>query len=248
MNEDHDQRLIAETLKFYRETVGWLEQHHAEYARKAELDLVGNDRPSAIWKLAGESIGAARALVDLLDAGYTTQTFPMMRSIHESNRLLSAVADLDRSTRFFWAASLAQVYPELAALADDGYIISSDEPHGARPRKTYRLTDKGRGALHEWLQSDRMPDFEFRDEGLLRLFFADALAPEEALELVKRLRARAEEVERDFRAEILPVAEAAPGRFGLIAAREGADYFAWRAAWFRAMETELADDLAGGPQ
>jgi hypothetical protein len=95
MNEDHDQRLIAETLKFYRETVGWLEQHHAEYARKAELDLVGNDRPSAIWKLAGESIGAARALVDLLDAGYTTQTFPMMRSIHESNRLLSAVADLE---------------------------------------------------------------------------------------------------------------------------------------------------------
>jgi hypothetical protein len=37
----------------------------------------------------------ARALVDLLDGGYTTQTFPMMRSIHESNRLLSAVADVE---------------------------------------------------------------------------------------------------------------------------------------------------------
>ena len=62
---------------------------------QAELDLVGNDRPPAIWKLAGESIGAARALVDLLNAGYTTQTFPTMRAIHESNRLLGAVADLE---------------------------------------------------------------------------------------------------------------------------------------------------------
>jgi hypothetical protein len=51
--------LIAETLKFYRETVGWLEQHHAEYARKGELDLVGNDRPSAIWKLAVGSFSKA---------------------------------------------------------------------------------------------------------------------------------------------------------------------------------------------
>jgi hypothetical protein len=71
MNEDRDQRLIEEVLKFYRETVGWLEQHHADYARKAELDLAGNDRPSA------------------------TQTFPTMRAIHEANRLLGAVADLE---------------------------------------------------------------------------------------------------------------------------------------------------------
>lgn len=93
MNEDRDQRLIPEALTFYRETVNWLEEHHADYARKTELDLAGNDRPSATWKLAGESIGAARALIDLLNAGYTTQTFPTMRAIHESNRLLGVVAD-----------------------------------------------------------------------------------------------------------------------------------------------------------
>ena len=82
---------------------------------------------------------------------------------------------VDRSTRFFWAASLAQVYPELAALESGGYIVGSDEPHGDRPRKTYRLTDTGHAALQEWLRSERVPDFEQRDEGLLRLFFADAL-------------------------------------------------------------------------
>src|SRR5918998_4034395 len=77
---------------------------------------------------------------------------------------------VDLSTRFFWAASLAQVYPELAALEGDAYIVGTDEPHGQRPRKTYRLTEKGQAALREWLRSERVPDFEFRDVGLLRLF------------------------------------------------------------------------------
>lgn len=150
---------------------------------------------------------------------------------------------VDLSTRFFWAASLAQVYPELAALEQGGYLLSAEEPHGARPRKVHRLTEKGRAALREWLRSERVPDLEFRDEGLLRLFFADAIELEEALELVKGLRIRAEELDRVFQAEVLPLVEGARGRFPAIAAREGSDYFSWRAAWFRGMESELTDEL-----
>jgi DNA-binding PadR family transcriptional regulator len=150
---------------------------------------------------------------------------------------------VDNSTRLFWAASLAQVYPELAALEEGGYITGTHEPRGARPRKAYRLTDKGAEALDAWLRSERVPAFEFRDEGLLRLFFADAVPLEEALGLVSRLRAEAEAVDRDFRAQIVPLAERASGRFPLIVAREGADYFAWRAGWFRALEAELRDAL-----
>lgn len=148
-----------------------------------------------------------------------------------------------RSTRFFWAASLAQVYPELAALEEGGYVASADEPHGNRPRKTYRLTGKGQQALSDWLHSERVPDFEQRDEGLLRLFFADALPLEEALELVKRLRARAEDHDAQFQADILPRAERSANRFPHIVAREGADYFAWRAAWFRRLEAEIEAEL-----
>ena len=96
---------------------------------------------------------------------------------------------------------------------------------------------------HFWLHSERVPDFEQRDEGLLRLFFADALPLEEALELVKRLRARAEQIDADFRAEILPRAERASSRFPMIVARERGDYFAWRAGWFRQIEAEIANEL-----
>lgn len=154
---------------------------------------------------------------------------------------------VDRSTRFFWAASLAQVYPELAALEEDGYIAGADEPRGARPRRTYRLTDKGRSALDAWLRSPRVPDFEQRDEGLLRLFFADALPLAEAHALVVRLRVRAEEVERAFQTDVLPLAERAPGRFRHVVAREGGDYFAWRAGWLRDLEAEIAAELASTP-
>jgi DNA-binding PadR family transcriptional regulator len=151
---------------------------------------------------------------------------------------------IERSTRFFWAASLAQIYPELAALEADGHLVGTDQPQGARPRRTYRLTDRGRSALTAWLTSDRVPEFEQRDEGLLRLFFADALPPAEALKLVRRLRIGAERTAEEFQSEILPLAARVPGRFRHILAQEGADYFAWRSAWFRALEAALAAEAA----
>jgi DNA-binding PadR family transcriptional regulator len=148
---------------------------------------------------------------------------------------------VDRSTRFFWATSFAQVYPELARLEAGEYISGTDDPQGARPRRRYRVTDKGEQALTDWLRSRRAPAFEFRDEGLLRLFFADVLPAGEAIALVGRLREHAEEVDRAFREEILPLAETAPEalRFTQIAARLGADYYTWRAAWFARLEHDL---------
>jgi DNA-binding PadR family transcriptional regulator len=149
---------------------------------------------------------------------------------------------VDQSTRFFWATSFAQVYPELNRLEEDNYIAGEDDPHGGRPRRTYRVTKKGARALEDWLRSQRLPGFEFRDEGLLRLFFADALSAEDALALVRRLRQQAEELDRDFREDILPLAELGPKkdyRFPYIAARLGADYYAWRANWLAQLQAEL---------
>jgi PadR family transcriptional regulator AphA len=157
---------------------------------------------------------------------------------------------VDQSTRFFWSTSFAQVYPELAQLEADDYIAGEDDPHGGRPRRIYRVTKKGEGALEDWLRSQRPVGFEFRDEGLLRLFFADALSAEDALALVKRLREHAEELDRDFREDILPLAELAPKqgyRFPHIAARLGADYYAWRANWFAQLQAELESSLTRAP-
>jgi DNA-binding PadR family transcriptional regulator len=95
---------------------------------------------------------------------------------------------VDKSTRFFWAASYGQIYPELKRLERAGLIEGESDPTGNRRRVVYKLTPAGEAALHEWLVSPSL-SYELRDEGFLKLFFADALDRAEALELVRAIRA-----------------------------------------------------------
>ena len=80
----------------------------------------------------------------------------------------------DRSTRFFWGASYGQIYPELRRLEAAGLVGSREEPRGRVPRRIYSLTKEGRRALDAWLE-EADETYEFRDEGLLKLFFGDLL-------------------------------------------------------------------------
>src|SRR3712207_4611407 len=84
---------------------------------------------------------------------------------------------IDRSARFFWAASYGQIYPELARLEEQG-LVSADAPAGGRRRRIYKLTKSGRAELRKWLL-DGEAGYELRDEGLLKLFLADCLEPRE---------------------------------------------------------------------
>jgi PadR family transcriptional regulator, regulatory protein AphA len=93
-------------------------------------------------------------------------------------------AVVDRSTRFFWAASYGQIYPELRRLEQEGLVEGEDSPTGGRRRRVYRLTAAGRQALIHWLLGPTVT-IELRDESLLRLFFADALPREQALGLLE---------------------------------------------------------------
>src|SRR3954447_12212520 len=94
----------------------------------------------------------------------------------------------DRSTRYFWAASYGQIYPELKRLEELGLAAGESAPTGARKRRVYTITPDGEDALRDWLHG-REVRMEMRDESLLRLFFADTLPHDGALGL---LRARAE--------------------------------------------------------
>lgn len=158
-----------------------------------------------------------------------------------------AIKRFIRQTRMevFWATTFAQIYPELAQLEDAGYLTHQDDPHGARQRRAYALTPKGEKALMSWLRRKAVPPMELRDEGLLRLAFADHLPRDEAIELVRRLRARAEAAEREFRETILPLGEAlrANGpRFPLEIGRMGADYYAWSIRFLTELEARLGTD------
>ena len=142
----------------------------------------------------------------------------------------------------FWATTFAQIYPELAHLEDAGYLTHRDDPQGARQRRVYALTPSGERALMTWLSDESIPPMELRDEGLLRLAFADHLPREEAIELVHRLRARAQAAEQEFREIIVPIGEAllAAGlRFPIEIGRMGAAYQAWSIEYLTKLEADL---------
>jgi PadR family transcriptional regulator, regulatory protein AphA len=136
---------------------------------------------------------------------------------------------VDRSTRFFWAASYGQIYPELKRLEEEGLIEGEDRPNGGRSRRVYKLTPDGREALVEWLLGDTVT-IELRDESLLRLFFADALPHEQALMLLEgRKRGHQQYV------DVLRAIEALPGgkdpTFVDLVLRWGIDFNEWGARW-----------------
>jgi len=152
---------------------------------------------------------------------------------------------VDVSTRFFWAASYGQIYPELKRLEALGFIAAVQEPEDGRRRKAYRLTDEGRRALRDWLNSSDELHTELRHEGVLKFFFADALEPDEQLALVRRIRAHHEAVARQLR-EIQAVKEGedTDDRFPGLTLAWGIEYQERLAEWCAVTERQLREELA----
>lgn len=117
----------------------------------------------------------------------------------------------DKSTRFFWAASYGQIYPELKRLSERGLIEGADDPQGERRRRVYEITPAGRKVLATWLGAPEQTH-ELRDEGLLKLFFAGVMGDEEIVSVLTEKRAAHQEALERLR-EIEPMA-ATVERFG----------------------------------
>jgi DNA-binding PadR family transcriptional regulator len=153
---------------------------------------------------------------------------------------------VELSTRFFWGASFGQIYPELARLETAGLVELDHRQESGRKRKVYRLTPAGEAAVDEWLRDEDVGLFQYRDEGLLRLFFGDLGSPEEALENVRRMRTWREQAVGFFHAEIEPHAreDAEEGyRFPHYALLFGIDMLEQQAAWLAELERRLEEEL-----
>lgn len=148
-------------------------------------------------------------------------------------------AVVDNSTRFFWAASYGQIYPELKRLAEAGLITGSDSPTGGRRRTIYEITADGEEELRAWLRQE--PEtFEMRDEGLLKLFFADALPREEALAILRSMRARRLAVNKQLQ-ELKQMKGELDDPFPMIVLQGGLEFTEWFADWCERMEARLLD-------
>jgi DNA-binding PadR family transcriptional regulator len=133
---------------------------------------------------------------------------------------------VDNSTRFFWAASYGQIYPELRRLAEAGLVEGEAEKGSGRRRTAYRITAAGRDALRDWLAQEPQT-FEQRDEGLLKLFFASA-APESAAGTLDAKRAFHEAKLAQLRAI---ESTGKPEGFAALVLRYGIESSEWMAGW-----------------
>ena len=133
-----------------------------------------------------------------------------------------------------------QVYPALKWLEAEGWVTGREEATGAPSAPRLPRDPAGDRALREWLRRPDELTFELRDRGLLKLFFADALEPEETLALVRAMRARAEEGRARFEDEIEPASARLEARFPNVTARYALEFNAWVADWCARLEAELA--------
>jgi DNA-binding PadR family transcriptional regulator len=150
---------------------------------------------------------------------------------------------VDDTTRFFWAASYGQIYPELKRLSEAGLVIGADAPTGGRRRTVYEITADGEEELKSWLR-EPPETYEMREEGLLKLFFADALPREEAVQILRAMRAHRLAVAAQLR-KMEPKAAAKEDPFPLIVLRGGIEFTEWFADWCERMEAQL---LASAPE
>jgi PadR family transcriptional regulator, regulatory protein AphA len=150
---------------------------------------------------------------------------------------------VDTSTRFFWAASYGQIYPELKRLEAAGLVTSERDDTSGRKRTVHRLTPAGRKALRAWL-AEPAADAEFRDEKLLKLFFSGSAGPDAPERGADALAARAAE-HRDKAAtlrEIEPKVLAGGNPYQLAVLRYGIALNEWGARYCADAASDLGKD------
>jgi DNA-binding PadR family transcriptional regulator len=148
---------------------------------------------------------------------------------------------VDKSTRFFWAVSYGQLYPELRRLSAAGLIEGEPSPQGGRKRNVYRLTAAGRKELRAWLRAEPRV-YELRDEGLLKLFFASSADGKSA---PGTLAAMAGDHRRIVEQLKLVEAEGPPEGFPRLILTHGIEFHEWVADWCERTRRSLEAEAAG---
>jgi PadR family transcriptional regulator, regulatory protein AphA len=97
---------------------------------------------------------------------------------------------VERSIGHFWPFPHTQLYTEPERLAAAGLLDETRE-EGGRRRRHYTITPAGRARLEAWLAEPETAPTEYRDVGVLKLFFAELSTPDD-VEALARTQAAAQ--------------------------------------------------------
>ena len=160
-----------------------------------------------------------------------------------SGHELAAAAD--RSFAHFWPISRTLLYRELNRLATLKWVTSTRVEQTRLPSKwTYRITDDGERALAAWLSGPVTNAGSYRNDVLLRFFFAHRLSATEVHALLEDYRKRllAQRDELAALTDKLGSIYTPAARMGRISALHGLRTAEARLGWVEEARAELSDD------
>lgn len=149
---------------------------HQALADEYDFDLVGNTRAAATWQMTGRCIGLARAILDMLVLGYTSEAVHLGRALHEAARLLDAIGDPDEPQLLKRWLDGKRVSPSEVRKAEQRFedrlatIMVSDGdrelPRTETPtRKVYAELSEAAHHLRRWVQDAVAPELRTMARG-----------------------------------------------------------------------------------
>lgn len=106
----------------------------------------------------------------------------------------------NESIGFFFSPAKSQIYSELRRLVSLGFATEREVEQERRPdKRLYAITEEGRSALRDWLESPEVEPDEFKSPFLLKVFFGAQTSRETLLAQLRRMRAHYEEELETYR-------------------------------------------------
>jgi DNA-binding PadR family transcriptional regulator len=90
---------------------------------------------------------------------------------------------------FFWQAKTSQIYRELNAMENKGWLTSERVIQDEKPNKrVYSITNAGKSEFNDWLaapETDIENAMGVKSSFLMRLFFAESISNMQAIEMLR---------------------------------------------------------------
>ncbi|MCK5050269.1 MAG: PadR family transcriptional regulator [Candidatus Cloacimonetes bacterium] len=91
---------------------------------------------------------------------------------------------MELSTKFFFSTSQGSINPAFKKLERNGLVTTEEEVSNGRLHKIYTITESGRSAFKEWLNS-KVGVSKVKNDMLLRLFFFPYVSKDEKIQILE---------------------------------------------------------------
>jgi PadR family transcriptional regulator AphA len=172
-------------------------------------------------------------------------SYGVLAAIGEHGASTPEIVEMLSRGQMFWTSSPSQIYREPRRLLRLGWITAEKQPAKTRNRTLYRLTDRGREALREWLRTPAgFP--KLQHHAALHVFAGDMIEDEEIVASLQKLR---EDIDQMSAVIATNVARAPSlphrARYALLLQDLGRRLLDAHADWLDAVERELAPPPSG---